>query len=104
MTTVNYDRCNDNLGIIGGAGHGLIGAGVRGVGVARTALLPDPAHGAHGPPWRDLETARLRCLRASTGYIYLRALDYFMTVKCRSYMTFDYINFRIEKNEILVNV
>lgn len=65
-------RCDHNPGFPGGAGHGLVGAGVRGVGAARTALLPDPAHGAHGPARRHLEAARLRRLRPSSGKLQLQ--------------------------------
>lgn len=61
-------RCDDDPGVGGGARHGLVGAGVRGVGAARAALLPNPTYGAHGPARRHLEAARLRRLCTSTGY------------------------------------
>lgn len=60
-------RCDHDPSIAGGAGYGLVGAGVRGVGAARPALLPDPAHGAHGPARWHMETARLGRLCTSTG-------------------------------------
>lgn len=60
-------RCHNNPGVAGGAGDGLVGAGVRGVGAARPALLPDPAYGAHGPPRGHLETAWIRRLCSPTG-------------------------------------
>lgn len=71
-------RRDHDPGIAGGAGHGLVGAGVRRVGAARAALLPDPAHGAHGPARRHLETARLRRLRTSTGKIHHVPYFYFL--------------------------
>lgn len=60
-------RCDHDLGVSGGAGHGLVRTGVRGVCAARPALLPDPANGAHGPARWHLETARLCRLCTSTG-------------------------------------
>ena len=42
-------------------------AGVRDVGVAWSALLPDPAHGARRPSWRFVEAAGLGRLGASPG-------------------------------------
>lgn len=59
-----FCRCDDHPGVAGGAGDGLLGAGVRRLRPARSTLLPDPAYGAHGPARRYLEAARLRGLRA----------------------------------------
>lgn len=47
--------------------RGHSGQHLRHVGAAQHALPADPAHGAHGPPRRHLETAGLRRLRPQQG-------------------------------------
>lgn len=79
-------RCDDDTSVCGGAGHGVVGAGVCSVRAAWPALLPDPAHGAHGQTRRDLETSRLRRLCSSTGtkllsgYFYINPLKIILSM------------------------
>jgi hypothetical protein len=60
-------RCHYHTGVSGGAGHGFLGAGLRGVSVTRPALFPNSTHGANGPTWRNMETAGFRCVCTPTG-------------------------------------
>lgn len=80
-------RCDHHTSVGGGAGHGVIRAGVCGVCITRTTLLPDPAHGTHGSTRWHLEVTRLRRLRTSSGKVIICFDKIMITNSFHSYPT-----------------